>query len=45
MLVLLDHVVTYYDLRFAAEPVHYYQGHKKAVSYVRWLDDNTIISA
>lgn len=40
-----DHVVTYYDLRFAAEPVHYYQGHKKAVSYVRWLDDNTIISA
>ncbi|KAI7883273.1 WD40 repeat-like protein [Lichtheimia hyalospora FSU 10163] len=40
-----DHVVTYYDLRFAAEPVHYYQGHKKAVSYVRWLDDNTIVSA
>ncbi|KAI7850330.1 WD40-repeat-containing domain protein [Circinella umbellata] len=40
-----DHNVTCYDLRYTATPVQSFNGHKKAVSYVRWIDDNQIISA
>ncbi|KAI9263395.1 WD40-repeat-containing domain protein [Phascolomyces articulosus] len=40
-----DHSVTCYDLRYTATPVQSFTGHKKAVSYVRWIGDNQIISA
>ena len=45
LLLLLDHSVSCYDLRYTATPVQSFSGHKKAVSYVRWIDDNQIISA
>ncbi|KAL1505750.1 hypothetical protein ABEB36_005240 [Hypothenemus hampei] len=34
-----DHCVHYFDLRNMKEPVHIFKGHKKAVSYVKFLDD------
>ncbi|KAG2204422.1 hypothetical protein INT47_005213 [Mucor saturninus] len=40
-----DHGVSFYDLRFPNEPVKIFEGHKKAVSYVKWLNDEEIISA
>lgn len=40
-----DHEVSCYDLRFPNEPVKIYEGHKKAVSYVKWLNDEEIVSA
>ncbi|KAI8148598.1 WD40-repeat-containing domain protein [Fennellomyces sp. T-0311] len=40
-----DHTVTCYDLRYTGQPLRTFNGHKKAVSYVRWLDDKQIISA
>jgi hypothetical protein len=40
-----DHHVSCYDLRFPVSPLKVYQGHKKAVSYVKWLNDNEIVSA
>lgn len=43
--VYLDHFVSCYDLRFPTNPIKLYEGHGKAVSYVKWLNDNEIISA
>ncbi|KAI8369655.1 WD40-repeat-containing domain protein [Blakeslea trispora] len=40
-----DHHISCYDLRYTKTPVHIYKGHKKAVSYVKWMNDNEIISA
>ncbi|RCH88080.1 coatomer subunit alpha, partial [Rhizopus stolonifer] len=40
-----DHDMFCYDLRFPATPLHVYQGHQKAVSYVRWMNGNELISA
>ncbi|KAI9271440.1 WD40-repeat-containing domain protein [Sporodiniella umbellata] len=40
-----DHDILCYDLRFPSSPVRCYQGHQKAVSYVRWMNDNELISA
>ena len=40
-----DHHVYQYDLRFPANPLQVYRGHHKAVSYVAWLDKDTIVSA
>ncbi|CAG0879455.1 unnamed protein product [Cyprideis torosa] len=40
-----DHHVHYYDIRKPRQPLRTFKGHKKAVSYVRFLDDNTLISA
>ncbi|KAI9499708.1 WD40-repeat-containing domain protein [Zychaea mexicana] len=40
-----DHSVICYDLRNTATPIQSFSGHRKAVSYVRWLDDNQLISA
>lgn len=40
-----DHNVSCFDLRYPALPFKEYDGHKKAVSYVKWLNDNEIISA
>lgn len=35
----------YYDLRSTKSPLALYKGHKKAVSYVKFLDSKTIVSA
>ncbi|KAJ3141916.1 coatomer subunit alpha [Physocladia obscura] len=40
-----DHHIHYYDLRNSSEPLHVLQGHRKAVSYVKFLSRNEIISA
>ncbi|KAI9312387.1 WD40-repeat-containing domain protein [Dichotomocladium elegans] len=40
-----DHLVSYYDLRYPNNPVRTFPGHKRSVSYVRWLNDTEIISA
>ncbi|KAK4515267.1 uncharacterized protein ATC70_002877 [Mucor velutinosus] len=40
-----DHHISCYDLRFPNHPMSQYVGHKKAVSYVKWLSDSDIISA
>jgi E3 ubiquitin-protein ligase RFWD2 len=40
-----DHHVSLYDLRMAKLPVKVYEGHGKAVSYVKWLNDYEIVSA
>lgn len=34
-----------YDLRYASKPLDLMKGHRKAVSYVRFADDSTIVSA
>lgn len=40
-----DHCVHYYDLRNMKEAVTIFRGHKKAVSYVKFLNNETIVSA
>lgn len=40
-----DHDVHYYDLRNMAKALCVFKGHKKAVSYVKFLNTNEIISA
>lgn len=40
-----DHDVHYYDLRNMTKPLCVFKGHKKAVSYVKFLNTNEIISA
>lgn len=40
-----DHCVHYYDLRSLKEPLCIFKGHKKAVSYVKFLNTHEIISA
>ncbi|CEP10392.1 hypothetical protein [Parasitella parasitica] len=40
-----DHHVSCYDLRYPTHPLSQFVGHKKAVSYVKWLNDNEIVSA
>ncbi|KAF7278277.1 E3 ubiquitin-protein ligase COP1-like isoform X1 [Rhynchophorus ferrugineus] len=40
-----DHCVHYYDLRNMKEPVNVFKGHKKAVSYVKFLNNEEIVSA
>lgn len=40
-----DHDVHYYDLRNLTKPLCVFKGHKKAVSYVKFLNTNEIISA
>lgn len=40
-----DHDVHYYDLRNMNKPLCIFKGHKKAVSYVKFLNTNEIISA
>lgn len=40
-----DHFVHYYDLRRTKEPLYIFKGHKKAVSYVKFLSKDCIISA
>ena len=33
-----DHCVHYYDLRYTKQPLNVFKGHKKAVSYVKFLN-------
>lgn len=40
-----DHDVHYYDLRNLSKALCVFKGHKKAVSYVKFLNSNEIISA
>lgn len=40
-----DHHVYYYDVRSIKEPYLQLKGHKKAVSYVRFLSNNELVSA
>lgn len=40
-----DHCVHYYDLRNMKEAVAIFKGHKKAVSYVKFLNSEEIVSA
>lgn len=40
-----DHHIHYFDLRNPSAPVHVFGGHKKAVSYVKFLSTNELASA
>lgn len=40
-----DHCVHYYDLRNMKEAITIFKGHKKAVSYVKFLNNEDIVSA
>ncbi|CAG4981765.1 unnamed protein product [Colias eurytheme] len=40
-----DHCVHYYDLRAPRSPLAVLRDHRKAVSYVQFLDDKTLVSA
>lgn len=40
-----DHCVHYYDLRNTKNPLMVFKGHKKAVSYVKFLNNEEIVSA
>ena len=41
----VDHHIHYFDLRNPSAPVHIFGGHKKAVSYVKFLSNNELASA
>ncbi|XP_048587008.1 E3 ubiquitin-protein ligase COP1-like isoform X2 [Nematostella vectensis] len=40
-----DHCVHYYDLRHAAKPINVFKGHRKAVSYTKFINSTEIVSA
>ncbi|PIN09302.1 U5 snRNP-specific protein-like factor [Handroanthus impetiginosus] len=40
-----DHHIHYYDLRKISQPLYIFSGHRKAVSYVKFLSDNELASA
>ncbi|RXG72315.1 E3 ubiquitin-protein ligase RFWD2 [Armadillidium vulgare] len=40
-----DHCVHYYDLRSMKEPLKVFKGHRKAVSYVKFISKDEIVSA
>ncbi|KAI3916769.1 hypothetical protein MKW98_026240 [Papaver atlanticum] len=40
-----DHQIHYYDLRNVSAPLHVFSGHRKAVSYVKFLSNNELASA
>lgn len=40
-----DHCVHYYDLRAPRAPLAVFRDHRKAVSYVQWLDSRQLVSA
>ncbi|KAL3195066.1 hypothetical protein MRX96_016018 [Rhipicephalus microplus] len=40
-----DHCVHYYDLRSLKQPLGVFKGHKKAVSYVKFLNTTELVSA
>lgn len=40
-----DHQIHYYDLRNVSAPLHVFSGHRKAVSYVKFLSNKELASA
>ncbi|KAK9133195.1 hypothetical protein Scep_012723 [Stephania cephalantha] len=40
-----DHHIHYYDLRNISTPLHVFSGHRKTVSYVKFLSNNELASA
>ncbi|KAK4784431.1 hypothetical protein SAY86_018799 [Trapa natans] len=40
-----DHHIHYFDLRNISQPLHVFSGHRKAVSYVKFLSNNELASA
>lgn len=40
-----DHHIHYYDLRKYSQPLYIFSGHRKAVSYVKFLSNNELASA
>ena len=40
-----DHCVHYYDLRYPKQPLNVFKGHKKAVSYTKFVNSEEIVSA
>lgn len=40
-----DHHIHYYDLRNISQPLHVFSGHRKAVSYVKFLSTDELASA
>ncbi|KAJ3324482.1 RING finger and WD repeat domain-containing protein 2 [Boothiomyces sp. JEL0866] len=40
-----DHHLHYYDLRNTKSPLYIFKGHKKAVSYVKFINSDEIVSA
>ncbi|KAL9255294.1 E3 ubiquitin-protein ligase COP1-like protein [Drosera capensis] len=40
-----DHHIHYYDLRNVSQPLHVFGGHRKAVSYVKFLSNHELASA
>ncbi|KAL5773178.1 hypothetical protein ACOSQ2_013102 [Xanthoceras sorbifolium] len=40
-----DHHIQYYDLRNISQPLYVFSGHRKAVSYVKFLSNNELASA
>ncbi|XP_041990902.1 E3 ubiquitin-protein ligase COP1-like isoform X1 [Salvia splendens] len=40
-----DHHIHYYDLRKVSQPLYIFSGHRKAVSYVKFLSDDELASA
>ncbi|TPX65416.1 hypothetical protein SpCBS45565_g05208 [Spizellomyces sp. 'palustris'] len=40
-----DHKIHYYDIRDMRAPLHVFEGHRKAVSYVKFQTNDTILSA
>ncbi|KAF9978486.1 coatomer subunit alpha [Actinomortierella ambigua] len=40
-----DHHIHYYDLRKASEPLFVFKGHRKAVSYVKFIGREELVSA
>lgn len=40
-----DHHIHYYDLRKISQPLYIFSGHRKAVSYVKFLSNNELASA
>ncbi|XP_072982430.1 E3 ubiquitin-protein ligase COP1-like isoform X1 [Typha latifolia] len=40
-----DHHIHYFDLRNTSAPLHVFRGHRKAVSYVKFLSNNELASA
>lgn len=42
---LADHCVHYYDLRNTKQPIMVFKGHRKAVSYAKFVNGEEIVSA
>ncbi|KAK4398904.1 E3 ubiquitin-protein ligase COP1 [Sesamum angolense] len=40
-----DHHIHYYDLRKISQPLHIFSGHRKAVSYVKFVSNSELASA